>query len=106
MLKLCSIVIVLATLSSCASKPMSVPIVIETPVIHPVFPQPYSVCPVTWEVLDVEGSAKIALSYNDNITAAICAKDKNRYIEQLINLTCYYRKDKSERICTKEKNDQ
>ena len=90
-------------LGGCATNEL--PVVYDAPVYHPAFPEPYTTCSITWEVLEDEGKAMIALSYNDNITAAICDKDKDRYIKQLINLTCYYRKDTSERICNKEQDD-
>lgn len=74
---------------------------------HPPFPAPYQVCDVTWEVLEVNGRAKIALSYDDNVVAAICDNDKNRYIKQLKELTCHYRKNirENDPICIKENYD-
>jgi hypothetical protein len=92
-------------LSGCAGTSTHTPLIVKAPVLHPSFPVPYSVCSVTWKVVEVGGEAMIALSFDDNITAAICDKEKNTYIEQLIKLTCFYRKDKSERICNKEEND-
>ena len=99
------VALLMAVLTGCATT-TPLPVIYDAPVFHPSFPNPYSVCPITWEVLEVEGKPKVALSYNDNITAAICDKDKDRYIAQLINLTCYYRKETSERICIKEENEQ
>ena len=92
-------------LSGCAAfMPVPPVIVAEAPTYHPAFPEPYSICPITWEVLDSGGDPKVAISYNDNLTAAICDKDKDRYIKQLLQLTCYYRLDLDERICNKETN--
>jgi hypothetical protein len=83
-------------LVGCHSTP---PVVIATPVYHPTMPVPYEVCPIYWEVLEVEKTAKISLSYNDNVTAAICNRDIERFISQLINITCHYRQDLKESIC-------
>lgn len=91
-------IILALMLTGCASTEFIPPV--EAPTFHPEFPAPYSVCNIVWEVLEVQGNAKVALSYNDNITAAICDQDKDRYIQQLLNLTCYYRQDISERICS------
>lgn len=88
----------------CTSTPLPPVVVAKAPIYHPGFPAPYSVCDVTWKVLEDAGNPIVSLSYNDNLTAAICDRDKDRYIKQLLQLTCYYRLDISERICTKETN--
>lgn len=75
---------------------------------HPAFPDPYTVCALSsdaFDVLEHNGDAVITLSYNDNLTVAICDKDKDTYIKRLLNLTCYYRQDLKERICTKDINE-
>jgi len=69
------------------------------PEYHPPLPAPYEVCPVSWEVLDVDGRAKVALSYDENVTAAQCNKDIERYISQLITAVCSYRQTLEEGIC-------
>ena len=84
-------------LAGCAST--AAPPVVQLPVYHPSMPVPYVVCPIHWEVLEVEGRAKVALSYNDNVTAAICNKDLERFISQLISLNCHYRQELKESIC-------
>lgn len=94
-------VILSLLLTGCAAK--TVPVLVSTPVFHPSMPVPYVVCPVTWEVLEDNGRAKVAVSYNDNITVAICNKDIERYISQLLNITCHYRRDLKERICVEHK---
>ncbi len=77
--------------------------VVTAPVYHPTLPPSLVVCPVKWEVLEVKGKAKVALSYNDNVTAAICNKDIERYLSQLLNITCHYRQKLKESICIDNK---
>lgn len=94
-----------AMLVGCTSTPpVTVPVIVEVPVYHPSMPVPYSVCNVVWEVLRVENLAKVAVSYNDNLTLAICLEDVERYISQLKNVACYYRQDLKEYICSKEQH--
>lgn len=72
---------------------------ITPPVYHPPLPYPYEVCDVSWEVIEVDNNAKVALSYNDNVKLAVCIGDMERYISQLVNVVCHYRQ------CIKEPND-
>jgi len=90
-------------LVGCTSVPPVIKVT-ELPKYHPSLPIPYAVCPVYWEVLEQGGKAKIALSYNDNVTAAICNNDIERYISQLINITCHYRYELKESICLETSN--
>lgn len=94
-------VLALALLVGCATPPPAT-VVVTTPVYHPELPTPYSVCVVDWEVLEVENRAKISLSYNDNITAAICAKDLQRVLSEYKRIICSYRAALKERQCVKE----
>jgi hypothetical protein len=88
---------VLILLAGCGVLPVST--VHDIPQYHPPMPVAYTVCPVRWEVIEVEERAMVALSYNDNVTAAICNKDIERYISQLLTVTCQYRQELKERIC-------
>jgi hypothetical protein len=98
--------IVLAGLMGCAS-PKTSYVQAPIPKYDPQFPAPYEVCNISFEVIEENNRAMVSITYNDNITAAICDRDKDRYIQQLINLTCFYRKDLNERICNnKELNEQ
>lgn len=77
----------------------SATVVQEVPTYHPTMPAAISACPVTWKVIEVDGQAMVAISYNDNVTAAICNKDVGRYISQLLTVTCQYRQELKESIC-------
>jgi hypothetical protein len=84
-------------LSGCISTPApEAPVV---PVYHPPFPAPIAACPISWVVLEQEGKAYVALTYDDNVTGAICNKDVFRYIKQLKAVACQYRKDLKEPEC-------
>lgn len=78
---------------------MPIPVVEKLPVYHPAMPAPYAACPIRWEVVVVDGKPKVALSYDDNVTAAMCNKDIERFISQLITLTCHYRQELKESNC-------
>jgi len=99
------VILISLLLLGCSSTIPTPVVVAQAPVYHPGFPAPYSVCDIDWEVLENNEKPIVAISYNDNLTAAICDKDKDRYIDQLLQLTCYYRSEIHERICTKEIND-
>ena len=71
----------------------------ESTVYHPPMPAPYNSCPVYWEVHEVADRPKVALSYDDNVTAAICSKNMERYLLQLLNTTCHYRQELEEEVC-------
>ena len=77
------------------------PVIVETPpVYHPNLPTPYTACnAVSWEVLVYENKPIVTISYSDNITAAICAKDMERYLSQLKTVVCHYRQDLKEEAC-------
>jgi hypothetical protein len=75
---------------------------ITSPVNHPELPSPYRTCEAAWKVLDVEGRAYIAVSYDDNLNLAICELDKERYISELKIVTCQYRQELNEIQCRKE----
>ena len=77
-------------------------------VYHPRLPRPVEVCSLNWEVLVVNNEPFVALTYNDNITAAICDDRKTQYIEELLQVVCSYRKPLNEKICSRynmDKND-
>lgn len=84
-------------LSGCANQTVIPPV--EVPIYHPSMPIPYSVCNIYLEVLEDQDRAKVAMSYNDNVTVAICNKDMERYLRELINITCSYRQELKESIC-------
>jgi len=88
-------------ISGCTPTPT--PIVVELPVYHPSMPVPYEVCNVAWEVFEVENRAKVALSYDDNLTMAICLGDIEKYISQLLNVTCQYRQELKDAVCLHKK---
>lgn len=90
-------------LAGCCTTPP--PVVVTTPVYHPEMPTPYSVCSAHWEVLEVDERAKIALSYNDNVTVAICAKDLQRILSEQKTIICHYRAELKESQCSKELHD-
>ena len=92
-----------ALLAGCTSTAPA-PVIVDVPVYHPAMPSPYSVCNVVWDVVEIENSAKVVLSYNDNLTMAICLGDIERYVTQLINVSCHYRQELKEYICNKGKN--
>lgn len=98
-----SILLVVA-LSGCSMLPTVIDV--KVPTYHPELPTPYSVCPVHLEVLEVAGRAKVALSYNDNVTAAICAKDLQRVMAEYKSIICHYRAELKEPQCIKETHER
>lgn len=84
-------------LTGCVTSPLPPQ---KVPEYHPPLPRPYEVCDVRWEVLEVGGKVKVALSYEDNINLAICQKDIERYISQLVGVVCNYQNNKT--ICSEE----
>jgi hypothetical protein len=79
-------------------------------VYHPSWPYPFEACSVNWKVIEVEGEPMVALSYNDNVEAAACMLDLERYLKQLTGMTCSYRVDLDEAKCApynnKDKDEQ
>lgn len=69
------------------------------PVFHPSLPEPVEVCNIKWNVLVLDENPYVALTYNDNITAAICFNEYERYIIQLLRVACSYRTELKEEIC-------
>lgn len=96
------LILSLVLLSGCAST--SVPTVVEPVKYYPPMPAPLQVCDVRWEVLEVNELAKVALSYNDNVTMAICLRDIERYISQLLSVACHDRQDLKEKVCNVSKS--
>lgn len=93
-------------LAACQSTPIPQPKLPE-PVkdtYHPSWPVPVQPCSVKWETFNIEGAPYVAVSYEDNLTLAICLKDVQRYILELKQVTCQYRRLLSEPQC-KETND-
>lgn len=66
---------------------------------HPRMPQPLKVCDIEWKVLIVDDTPYVALTYDDNVTAAMCFKEYERYIHQLMRVTCSYRETLNEAVC-------
>lgn len=66
--------------------------------VHPPLPRPYSPC--VERPFKVENS-KIWISYYDSVNLAICIKDSERYITELLNVVCYY--NKKEKVCQRLK---
>lgn len=88
-------------LSGCGST--ITPPKIDTPVYHPSMPVPYMACNISLEVLEVNKQAEVSMSYNDNVTAAICNKDMERYLTELTKITCHYRRELKESICINDR---
>lgn len=87
-------------LSACTSTPAVPPVVsAEKPVYHPAMPRPIEVCNVHWEVLIVNNTPYVALTYEDNINFAKCGMEQERYLSELLLVTCHYRQ------CSKDNND-
>ena len=93
-------ILALILLTGCCVTPP--PVVVETPIYHPELPTPYSACVAHWEVLEVDKRAKIALSYNDNVNMAVCAKDLQRFLSESKTILCHYRAELKESHCSKE----
>lgn len=93
-------VLISALLVGCGTTPTppTVPDVSNQVVYHPPLPRPTQVCYIQWKVLVVEGQPYVALSYEDNINFAICAKDLERYLSELNLVVCHYRQ------CDKDQN--
>lgn len=67
---------------------------------HPAFPVPYSACnAVNWAVQVDGDEAYVRTTYRENVLVAQCFKDLERYLIEVKNVACYYRKDLEESIC-------
>lgn len=97
------IVIIAAVLltSACASTAPEPSVIIDTPVYHPVRPDPYKVCAVYWNYFDWGGKAMKAITFDGGIELEKCMRDKNRYMEQLNQVVCQYRQELNEPMCNK-----
>jgi len=102
MIKLIPLILILG---GCSAKPVAHTPVVEVPIFHPTLPAPYEVCNITWELIEVNGRVKVAVSFDENVTAAVCFKDLERYLSQLGTVVCYYRKNLEDNICIKDTND-
>ncbi len=94
-------ILLATTLAACETTP-AIPVAapkLEPMVYHPQMPKPLAVCDVTWKVLVVDNTPYVALTYEDNINFAVCAKDLERYLSELTLVVCQYRQ------CSKESND-
>lgn len=80
-------------------EPTKVPDVSNKITYEPPMPKPLEVCDVHWEVLIVDNKPYVALTYEDNVNFAVCAKDLEKYISELTLVVCQYRQ------CSKEQND-
>lgn len=96
-------VILAALLSGCVSTTPTK--VVDTPTYHPPLPDPYAVCQVEWRVVEVDGEMLVGVSYQDNLNLAVCIKDMERFISQLMGVTCHYREELKEVVCRKEQHD-
>ena len=72
---------------------------VETPTFHPPLPGPVQPCPVEWVVLIDDGEPYVAVTYDDNVTAAVCFKEYERYIHHLLRVVCSYREELDEPVC-------
>lgn len=93
--------ILLALLAGCTST--VVPVLEEMPTYHPNLPSPYVVCSADWEVVERDRQPLVTVSYDDSLNIASCRKDMERYLNQLLNTTCYYRQELKEATCDRQK---
>jgi hypothetical protein len=96
-----ALVLVAALLVGCETTPVAPPVVppvSEKITYEPPMPKPLQFCDVKWKVLVVDNQPYVALSYEDNINFAVCAKDLEKYISEVNLVVCHYRQ------CSKEEN--
>ena len=95
-----TIALVALLLVGCGSTPPTPPaeVLSEKIIYEPPLPKPLRFCDVTWKVLIVDNQPYVALSYEDNINFAVCAKDLEKYISEVNLVVCHYRQ------CIKEEN--
>lgn len=89
------------TLVACKTTPATGGGAPASEVYHPRLPRPVEVCSLDWKVIVVDNEPFVALTYNDNVTAAICDDRKTQYIEELLQVVCQYRKPLNEKICSR-----
>ena len=98
--------LILATALLLSACTVTEPKTVAPPVFHPTLPTPLQACPIEWKVLIVENQPYVALTYNNNITAAMCFNEYERYIHQLLRVTCSYREKLNEQTCINLKREQ
>lgn len=87
-------IILSVLLAGCAA----VPTVPEEPTVyHPPWPAPVIPCDIEFRVLIVNDEPYVAVSFDDNLNAAICDNNKKRYVEELRTIVCHYRDNEDPR---------
>lgn len=69
-------------LGGCVHTPEKPPLVLP-------WPSPLAPCEVT-DIEVLPGTTKIVMSYQDNISIALCDRDMFRYIKDLTNMVCIH----------------
>ena len=79
---------------------MSVESLPEEPIIiHPDLPRPVTIHDINWIIINTENSVVVATDYNNFLNMLDTNYDVGRYIQQLIQSICFYRKDLQEDFC-------
>ncbi|AHJ86809.1 outer membrane lipoprotein [Salmonella phage STP4-a] len=89
------LIVSMALLIGCASKPEAVP----KPLIHPSWPEPISAWNGNWEVKVIDGEAWVGMPFAESQEMRIWLNDVSRYVKDANATICYYRKDLNEERC-------
>ena len=103
--KLITILLCTLLISGCSifqNSPTNIPQVI----IHPELPRPVSFDNINWIIIEQNNEIYVATDYQSFLNGLQNRENMIRYISQLINTTCYYRKELQEEFCQPTKSIQ
>lgn len=71
--------------------------------LHPELPRPISSLQIDWFILESNQEIVVGTQYQEFLKLLEHQNDMTRYLEQINETLCFYRKDLEESICTPTK---
>jgi hypothetical protein len=71
----------------------------EPIIVHPDLPRPIKIHDIEWNITQTDEDVMVGTSYNDFLNLLDTNYDIGRYIQQLTQSICFYRKDLHEDFC-------